>query len=187
MNDISPEALRQLLIHRRTIHLFEERPVSEALLIDALETAIWAPNHRLTEPWRFYLLGPEGKARVIDLNCAIEQRVHGEGASRVKRQRWSAIPGWLVVTMARDDDPVRERENYAACAAGMQNAMLYLWNQGIGMKWTTGPVTRESVFLETVGADPVTEELVGLFWYGYPAAIPVTKRRPLESLLKRRP
>ncbi len=44
---------------RRTIKLFHDRPVSRELILDAIEAARWAPSHHVTEPWHFYLLGPE--------------------------------------------------------------------------------------------------------------------------------
>jgi nitroreductase len=52
---------------RRTTNLFLKQKVSKQLLHDAIELARWAPNHHLTEPWHFYLLGDEKKAACADL------------------------------------------------------------------------------------------------------------------------
>jgi hypothetical protein len=61
--------------------------------------------------------------------------------------------------------------------------MLYLWRQGIGVKWTTGGITRQPRFFELLGIDASKESLVGLFWYGVPKVIPVQKRRPVADIV----
>ncbi len=44
---------------RRTVKAYHPRPVARDVLVDLFELARWAPNHNLTEPWRFRVLGPE--------------------------------------------------------------------------------------------------------------------------------
>ena len=54
---------------RRTTKLFLKQEVSDELIRNAIEVARWAPNHHVTEPWHFYLLGPEkiaASAKLID-------------------------------------------------------------------------------------------------------------------------
>ena len=64
-DDASVVPVASVIRERRTINLFEAEPVGQQPLLDAIELARWAPNHRLTEPWRFYLLGPQiGRAHV---------------------------------------------------------------------------------------------------------------------------
>ena len=58
-DDPAVESVAELLRNRRSINLFEPEPVGTDVLLDAIDVARWAPNHRLTQPWRFYLLGPE--------------------------------------------------------------------------------------------------------------------------------
>ena len=52
---------------RRTINLFLKQPVARKLILDAIEVARWAPNHHVTEPWHFYVLGPETIAHCVEL------------------------------------------------------------------------------------------------------------------------
>ncbi|MDX1531234.1 MAG: nitroreductase [Rhodothermales bacterium] len=183
----SPDATAALLRSRRTIHLFDPERPPDAPVLRALELARWAPNHRLTEPWRFYLLGPETAARVVDLNARLVAERRGAAAGRAKRERWGAIPGWLALTCRTSDDPLRAREDYAACACALQNLQLYLWSEGIGTKWTTGPVTRADAFYRLLGIDREAEAVVGLVWYGYAADVPAPPRRPLDDVLTRLP
>ena len=167
---------------RRTVQLFLPDPVPRDLILRAIDAARWAPNHRLTQPWRFYLLGASSITAVVDLNARLVMRQRGERAGNLKRERWSAIPGWLVVTCASSEDPLREREDYAACCCAVQNLMLYLWSAGVATKWTTGDVTREEEFHRVLGI-PTEERIVGLVWYGFPAEVPSCSRKPVAEIL----
>ena len=179
----SPSATAALIRSRRTIYLFEPEPPPEAAVLKAIDLARWAPNHRLTEPWRFYLLGRTTAEAIAHLNAEIVTQQRGEDAGRKKRDRWLSMPGWLVVTSHIAADPLVTQENYAACCCAVQNMQLYLWSEGIGMKWTTGKVTRHPGFFDRLGIDPEREKLVGLFWYGYPADIPKGHRKPVEEIV----
>lgn len=171
----------EVLRSRRTIHDFLPEPVPESLILKAIEIARWAPNHHRTEPWRFYLLGPAARERIAALNAGLVREAKGEKAAEVKLRRWQAMPGWLVLTCPRNEDRLREREDYAACCCAAQNMMLYLWAEGVGMKWTTGRVTRLDEFQDIVGMPRGDEFVVGLFWYGWPASVTEQHRRPPEG------
>lgn len=172
---------------RRSIDLFLPDPVPVDTLMAAIELAGWAPNHRLTEPWRFYLIGPTTLRGVIDLAVELEIAKKGERAGPIRRARLEAVPGTFVLTSARSEDALTERENYAACCCAAQNLMLYLWRQGIGVKWTTGAMTRHARFYELLGIDAGKESVVGFFWYGIPKVIPTQKRKPIGEIVTELP
>lgn len=173
---------------RRSIDLFESEPIGTAALREAIEVARWAPNHRLTEPWRFYLIGAATKDKIVELSVAIDTAAKGEKAGALRRERLRAIPAFFVLTARRSStDALLEREDYAACCCAAQNLMLYLWQCGIGVKWTTGAVTRDPRFYEVLGIDAAQESVVGLFWYGIPKAVPAQRRRPVEDIVVERP
>lgn len=172
---------------RRTIELFLQTPIPERLVRDAIEAAVWAPNHHVTEPWHFYTLGSAAIERCLDLCQDIVCKKSNEKAAAFKRQSWSEKPGWLVVTCQRSDDTLRQQEDYAACCAAIQNLMLFLWKAGVGSKWTTGDITRDARFYEIVGIDAETQTVVGLFWYGYPKLTPTQSRKPLDEIHTRTP
>ena len=173
----------QLLLSRRTIHNFKRETPPRELILRGLELARWAPNHFLTEPWHFYLLGPETAEAIARLNAGLVTRQKGAAAGEAKLERWRQIPGWLVVTCENSDNALQAKEDYAACCCAIHNFSLYLWSEGIGVKWTTGPVIREPAFYDVIWIDPALETVVGLFWYGYPAEVPQTPRKPLSQVL----
>jgi nitroreductase len=176
-----------LMRGRRSIDLFEPKPVGTATLFEAIEVARWAPNHRLTEPWRFYLIGPTTRAAITDLAVELDSAAKGERAGEARRARLAGIPGFFVLTSRRSEDPLLEREDYAACCCAAQNSMLYLWQRGIGVKWTTGGVTRHPRFYEIIGIDATKEVVVGFFWYGVPKVVPTQKRKPVGEIVTERP
>ena len=185
MSDTIPTStIEQIISGRRTIYAFKPSPVPPTdIILQGIEVARWAPNHRLTEPWHFYLLGPETIHSVIQLNTDIGTKKHGAEEALKKQERWSAMPGWLVLTTDRSSDPVRVQEDYAACCCAAQNLMLFLWELGVGVKWTTGNIIREPGFYDLLWIDPEAESVVGIFWYGYPEVIPVTERKPLQQII----
>ena len=176
----------EVLRGRRTINLYLQTPVPDALVEEAIEAATWAPNHHVTEPWTFYCLGKETIGRCLDLIFEICAASKGEEPAEFKRNSWAEKPGWLVVTCGKSDDELRQKEDYAACAAAIQNLMLYLWKAGVGSKWTTGDITRDPRFADIIGM-PDDQFVVGLVWYGYPKITPSQSRADVGKVLKKRP
>jgi len=168
------EAVHDALRSRRTINDFSPQlPAGwEEALERAVEAATFAPNHKRTEPWRFHLLGPRSIRRVCELNAELVTASKGDAAGAKKLERWLAIPGWLVVTCVRREggDSMEEpaglaREDYAAVCCATQNLCLSLHADGLGTKWTSGPVNFDPRFAGAVGL-PDDEYVVGTVWFG---------------------
>jgi len=180
-------AFAEVIRGRRTINLFLQTKIPEKLVHDAIEASTWAPNHHVTEPWRYYVLGPQTIERCLDLCRDIVTEKKGQQAGEFKRQSWSEKPGWLVVTCRRSEDELLQQEDYAACSAAIQTLLLYLWRADVGSKWTTGEITRDARFAEIVGFDAAEEFVVGLIWYGYPKLTPTQSRGASGDVLKKLP
>lgn len=78
------------ILTRRTVNDFEPTLPNnwERSLEHAIEAAIYAPNHKRTEPWRFYLLGPNAIEKVCKLNAELVSSAKGEAAGKKKLDRW---------------------------------------------------------------------------------------------------
>ena len=172
---------------RRTIELFLHTPVPEALVLEAIEIATWAPNHHVTEPWKFYLLGKQSINACVDLVREIVTAKKDAKMGEFKAKSWAEKPGWVAITCRKSDDELLQREDYAACSAATQNFMLYLWKAGVGSKWTSGDITRDPRFFDIIGIDPDEEFVVGLIWYGFPKLTPEQSRRPLAEVFTELP
>lgn len=162
----------ELLRSRRTAHEYRTDPVPEGALQRALRAAVAAPNHRLTEPWRFRRIGPQTRAALLDVYLDI--KMPGEtstdaGREARLRDKFMAAPELLVVSRMRHDDHVIAREDYAALACALQNFMLALHAENIGSKWTTGAVTRDPRTYDALDVDFDAERIEGFVWVGYAA------------------
>ena len=180
----TPDDFEALLRGRRTINLYEPEPVSEQLLLEAIEVARWAPNHRLTEPWTFYVVSPDMKERIARLAGDIDAAAKGERVGQARFERMMAVPAGFVLTSRIGNGELMDLEDYAACCCAVQNLMLFLWQQGVGAKWTTGAITREPAFYELLGINPEIERVVGYFWYGTPKLVPEQKRKPAAEITR---
>ena len=179
--------VHQILRERRTSHHFSDEDIPESLIENAVESVRWAPNHYLTEPWRVYLLGPEVKNQIISLNTEILEGSKGEKAAEIKAARWKEIPGWLLVNCIKSEDELRQVEDYAACCCGIQNLMLSFWADGVGVKWTTGEITRDPRLAQIVGFNTEEENVVGLLWFGVAKGVAEQKRKPIDHYFFRVP
>ena len=177
----------EVLRGRRTIDRYLQTPVPDGLVREAIKAATWAPNHHVTEPWKFYHLGKESISACLDLVRDMVTARKDTKAGEFKAKRWSEKPGWLLVTCRRSDDELTQQEDYAACSAAIQNFLLYLWKAGVGSKWTTGDITCEPQFFDIVGANADEELVVGLIWFGYPKLTPTQTRKDIDTVLRELP
>ncbi len=168
---------------RRTIQLFLQTPVNRQVILDAIEVARWAPNHHVTEPWHFYLLGENAMKANVELIRQITADEKDVKRADFKAQAATEIPGWLVVTCQNSDDELRGREDYASCCCAIQNILLYLSEAGVASKWTTGLITRDPRFFDLLGIDSDKEFVVSLLWYGYPKILPTQSRKDVGEIL----
>jgi len=167
---------------RRTVNLFLKQPVSRQVILDAIDVARWAPNHHVTEPWHFYVLGEKAIAEAVELTRVVVTERKGEKKGDFKAEAAAGRPGWLVVTCRRSEHKLLEQEDYASCCCAIQNLMLYLSEAGLASKWATGPITRDARFFELLGADAGREFVVGLVFYGYPKITPQQTRRDMADI-----
>jgi nitroreductase len=168
---------------RRTTNQFLRQKVSRKLVRDAIELARWAPNHHLTEPWRFYLFGDATIAACARLIGEIATEKKGAEFGAFKEKSAAVIPGWLLVTCRKSDNELLQQEDYASCCCAVQNLMLFLSEAGVATKWTTGAVTRDQRLFDMLQIDSTQEFVVGLFWYGYPRILPDQSRKNLDEIL----
>lgn len=169
---------------RRTTKLFLKQKVSRRIILDAIEVARWAPNHHVTEPWHFYLMGPKKIAETARLiGDIIRETRSDEDLAAFKEKSALSMPGWLLVTCRKSDDELTEREDYAAVCCAVQNMALYLSEADVACKWTTGLVTRDPRFFQLMDIDMDKEFVVGLFWYGFPKTLPTQSRKDVAEIV----
>lgn len=157
---------------RRTHKQFGPEPVDEATVRELLDLARHAPNHKLTQPWRFRLLGPETRARLEELAGEKE-------AAKLRR-----APTLVLATAAVSDDPVLAEEDLLATACAVYAVLLGATARGLASYWRTPASLRDDDARRALGLEP-NERVVSLIHLGPTVSEPPAKpRRPLDDVVR---
>ena len=154
---------------RRTHKSFGPDPVSRETVDELFELARWAPNHHLTQPWRFRVLGSETLARLKEA---------GGPTEALKLDR---APTLVVASAKLSGDLVQDEEDLHATACAVYAVLLGAQARGLASYWRTPAVLRTKRGRDAVGF-PEGERFVGLIHLGPPRSEPARKeRRPPED------
>ena len=134
---------------RRTHKAYGPEPVDRETLEELFELARWAPNHHLTNPWRFRVLGPKALARLKDLAGA-------EGATKLDR-----APTLVLVSC------VGNEEDRDATAVAAYIVLLAAHARGLATYWRTPAVVQTAGGRSALGI-PDEEQILGLLHLGPP-------------------
>jgi nitroreductase len=115
---------------RRTHKAFGPEPLSRQEIEELLELARWAPNHHLTAPWRFRVVGPRALERM-------KAAAGPEGAAKLDR-----APTLIVVSCVLADDPVQREEDLHATAVASYIVLLAAHARGLVGYWRTPALLR---------------------------------------------
>lgn len=159
---------------RRTHKAYGRREVDPATIAQLVELARWAPNHNLTNPWRFRVIGPRARARLMEL---AEAEKPGAAAKLAR------APTLIAVSAVQSGDPSQDRDDLLAAAVAGYLVLLGAHARGLAGYWRTVALLddpRGRAILE-IGAQ---EAAVGLIYLGEPVQVQrVTERAPVESVL----
>ena len=184
--------LDQAIRTRRSIKRFTDRPISREEIARLLDAAVYAPNHRMTQPWRFYVLGPEARRSYgAALGARKARKVEDPEAARVvatkAEEGEASLPAMIAVAMTVSDNAEIREEDYAATMMAVQNLLLAATANGLGTHLKTGAIMDDPRAREAVGV-PDGQRIVTLIQLGEPAEIPPEKpRRPAAELTTWRP
>jgi nitroreductase len=169
---------------RRSIPQMRPDPIPRALIENLLGAAIWSPNHKVTEPWRFFVLEGESKRRFAEIRRDFRRmRLPNPDAPEVRPaldkvyKETVETPVIIAVTSHLADDPETREEDIWATYGAAYAFMLGAWSEGIGTYFRTG-VLREMKPLRELLSLPANERLIGIIFAGYPAEVPQRRRTP---------
>jgi nitroreductase len=143
---------------RRTHKAFGAEPVPAEVLRELFELARWAPNHHLTDPWRFRVLGPAARER---LKAAAEEAKPGSGG------KLDRAPTLIVASAQQTGDAAQDREDVLATGVAAYIVLLAAHARGLAGYWRTLAVLDEPAGRAAVGL-PAEETPVGLLHLGDP-------------------
>ena len=139
-------------------------PVPRETLLELLDVARLAPNHHLTQPWRFRVLGPEALA-------ALKEAAGASEAAKLDR-----APTLVVASAALSGDLVQDEEDVCATAAAVMLVLLAATERGLATYWRTPAVLRTPRGREALGI-PQGERVLGLLHFGPPEREPAPRER----------
>jgi len=145
----------QAIRTRRTHKAYGAEPVPRATLEELFELARWAPNHNLTNPWRFRVVGSEALAR-------LKAAAGPEAASKLDR-----APTLVVTTVLQTGDAVQDQEDMCAAAIASYIVLLGAHARGLAGYWRTPEVLRTAEGRAAVGVGD-EERVLGLLHLGPP-------------------
>ena len=167
--------VEQAIRTRRTHKAYGAEPVDAGVLAELLELARWAPNHNLTNPWRFRVLGPEALAR-------LKEAAGVEAAAKLDR-----APTLVVASAVLFGDPDADEEDLNAAACATYIVLLAAHARGLAGYWRTPGVLRTAAGRAAVGLDD-GERFIGLIHLGHPRQErEAPERAPVEDYVSRLP
>jgi nitroreductase len=147
-----------LIRSRRTHKAFGPDPVPKDVLLELFELARWAPNHHLTDPWRFRVLGPEAREQ---LKRVAEEAKAGSG-SKLDR-----APTLIAVSVKQTGEADQDHEDVLASAVAAYIVLLGAHARGLAGYWRTVSIM-ESPAGRAALAIPADELPIGLLHLGDP-------------------
>ena len=156
---------------RRTHKAFRPEPVPRETLDELLELARWAPNHNLTNPWRFRVIGPKALA-------ALKEAAGAESAAKLDR-----APTLVVASVVQTGEVVQDEEDLLATAIASYIVLLAAHERGLAGYWRTPAVLRTPAGRAALRT-PDDVRLIGLLHLGpRRQEQPVPERAPLADVV----
>lgn len=196
--------LATLLCNRRSVRIYQDRPVERALLEQMLEAARWAPSPHGRQPWRFVVLTQqEPKQRLAEQmgeTWRVNLQMDGQSEEIVNirlaksYQRILRAPAIIIPCLYLEDldhypDQKRQANEITmaiqSLGAAVQNMLLMAYDLGLDTGWMCAPLFCPEVTCEALDLDKrfIPHALITV---GYAAADPVRRPRlPLDRLIIR--
>jgi nitroreductase len=166
--------VEQAIRTRRTHKAFGSREVPAQTVTELVELARWAPNHHLTNPWRFRVLGERTRRALMDL------AERDKPGSAVKLAR---APTLIAVSAVQGEDPAEAREDLLATGVAAYLVLLGAHARGLAAYWRTVALLESPPARELLGI-PAGESAVGLLYLGAPVQEQRTpERAPVQEIL----
>ena len=140
---------------RRTHKAYRPEPLDRQMLDELLELARWAPNHHLTNPWVFRVVGPQTLKK-------LKEAAGPEAASKLDR-----APTLVIVTSTRMGDPIQDEEDLLATGVAAYIVLLAAHARGLVGYWRTPNFLRTAAGRAAAGI-PEDERFVALLHLGHP-------------------
>ena len=148
--NINPELVNEVIESRRSVFQqdYSGEQVDDAIVIQMLKNANWAPTHKLTEPWRFVVFTGAGLLKLAEYQAELYKKVT-MADNTFKEERYQNLltkpmlsSHIIAVGVKRDPKKsVPEIEEIGAVFCAIQNMYLTAAAYGVGAYLSTGGIT----------------------------------------------
>ena len=168
--------LEEAIRGRYSAKIFDDEPVSREIIVKCLDAAIWAPNHHLTQPWRFIGVDGDNRQNFAGLMEQAASNHHPTPTTGRQRRKILSAPTIVVVYSEKGENPRQTTENYASTSAVVQNFLLMLHDNALGAIWRTDPIYDDADIRSRLGvaADAV---FVAAVFVGHPIGRVIRRKR----------
>lgn len=180
-----PEVIKQ----RATTYNFQPKEVSKDKIERIIESGTWAPNRRLTEPWRFWVLTGDGRLPLSKAMEEIAKDIMADSPEEERKKRMETYKNLplkapvniIVACEATEDHKIIPVEEIAAVNACIENMLLTATNEGLGAFWGTGNYVYHPKMKEILGLKE-KDAVIGVVYIGYAEhSNRVRKRTPFSN------
>lgn len=173
-------SVSELIKKRVTITKFNNLPVDSKLIISLLDDAVYAPNHKMREPWRFIILESDNKQELIDRYISKIRNDQKSEMIDLMTKVFSAPMVLAVITPIQKD--IRDEiEDMQAAAAMIENFLLLATEKGLSTAWKTPKYIESDLFKDVLGIK-IDEIVLALIMIGYSdvEGKPKTRKRAID-------
>ena len=181
----------EAIFGRRMAKEFTDGEVPRTTLERLLDAAIWAPNHRLTNPWRFFVLEKDSPIRNRVADVAWQTAYDGVANPNPAQKKASAdaskarvlnAPAMLYAYSVPGPNEETTQENYASVCCAVHNMALAAVAEGLVLDWSTGGISKLPGLAQMLGADD-DWAMVGVLFIGEPINMPTSRRDAAPSIV----
>ena len=165
------DILSKIIKNRRSIFpdSYIQKEIPTSLIEQILESANYAPTHKLTQPWRFVVIRKDAKTRLgATLGQLYKEQVPADKFLQKKydsfAQKTEQAECILAINIQFHPDKVPNWEEIAAVACAVQNVALTAEALNIGAYWSSPPLINDLGGFLGLSEN---EKCFGLFYMGY--------------------
>ncbi|MEK9196956.1 nitroreductase family protein [Ureibacillus sp. FSL E2-3493] len=172
-------SVREAIIGRRSIKRFNGQPVDREDLMNIIDDAVWAPNHKNREPWRLVVACGE---EIFELHKLLRDttipkwKELSEESLEKQMQKFTLAGAFVFVIVSEDVRQKQRLEDFAAASTFIQNIQLLAWDYGIGSCWKTPDFLDAPDFRTALGVQP-GERIISMLQLGYFDELPKAAER----------
>ena len=171
----SNEIIEKIIKERRNVRAFKNKTIPKKVISKIIEMGIWAPNHRMTEPWKFIIIQKNSEKRLLiskKIEKYIKENSSNNNSETVQKiadkakAEFESCPVIMYVCSSVGKNEEETLENYSSTSIAIQNMALYSWAVGVGIGWSTGkPIKVKG--LKKMLEVPDSSIIAGCLYMGY--------------------